>query len=46
MLNPGRPMPGFDPQVGVGFFYPETAPCGSDRTATVPDRTAVNPHTH
>lgn len=23
MLNPGKPIPGFDPVPGVGFFYPE-----------------------
>lgn len=22
MLNPGEPLPGFDPVIGVGFFYP------------------------
>ncbi|MGI5186128.1 hypothetical protein ACQEVZ_58760 [Dactylosporangium sp. CA-152071] len=29
MLNPGRPMPGFDPQVGLGFFYPSQYPSTS-----------------
>lgn len=28
MLNPGRPIPGFDPLPGVGFFFPETGPAG------------------
>ncbi|MEV4518526.1 hypothetical protein AB0K00_57415 [Dactylosporangium sp. NPDC049525] len=37
MLNPGRPMPGFDPQVGFGFFYPDQYP-----SATVP--AGVDPH--
>ncbi|WP_213003842.1 hypothetical protein [Winogradskya consettensis] len=26
MLNPGKPIPGFDPGVGVGFFYPQRYP--------------------
>lgn len=25
MLSPGKPIPGFDPQVGTAFFFPEAA---------------------
>jgi hypothetical protein len=39
MLNPGRPIPGFDPVVGSGFFYPEAAPPGSaPQPAPEPDQ--------
>lgn len=34
MLNPGKPIPGFDPEVGVGFFYPQLSGCAAPaRTA-------------
>jgi hypothetical protein len=26
LLNPGRPIPGFNPEVGIGFFYPKSPP--------------------
>lgn len=31
MYNPGRPIPGFDPVTGVGFFYPAEPPASATR---------------
>ncbi|MFF3313673.1 hypothetical protein [Streptomyces sp. NPDC002952] len=49
MLNPGIPIPGFDPGVGKGFFYPEgpvTATAPSASTNSQPPAANHTAHHH